>query len=66
MNEFRLWLNKEFVKKRREHMALLKHPDGEAAMHRLNELDDEMLNLQTALNHYIRFERVTGVLDEST
>lgn len=66
MNEFRLWLNEEIVKKRREHAALLRLPDTDEAGRRLNELYDEMLDLKTALRMHCRFERVKGVLDETT
>jgi len=63
MDEFRLWLNEEIVQKRLEHAAFLKVPQTYTAMLRVNELQDEIADLRTALTKYLKFLRLTEKRD---
>ena len=60
MDEFKLWLIEEIAQKRSAHTALFEDSKSYNEMVQLNELEDEIVDLRTALTKYLKFQRVIG------
>jgi len=60
MEEFRLWLVEGIAQKRLAHTALFEVSTTYIEMIKLNELEDEIVDLRTALTKYLEFQRVLG------
>jgi len=60
MNKFRNWLNEEIAQKKLEHAALFDNSTTYTEEVKLQDLENEIKDLRTALVEHFRYQRMTG------